>query len=188
MQPKTTLRRTCLALSLLTASCAKYEYDVIQPKVAEPHVDPKHDVAYDAGPVSYRFTNYDSRLVVRIYNQTEDKLEIAGSHSAVVDPTGQSHPVPTQPIPPHAFVRLVLPPVRPQFVTNGGPAVYGPGLNRGEFGFGGYYDEPRTYTLRDDGQTYWDWDGETTARLTVTIRQGARETTQEFTLGRRRAR
>jgi hypothetical protein len=90
---------------------------------------------------------------------------------------------------------MILPPVRPEFVSDGGPRVvggygYGPGLSRREFGYG-YYDDyyaPTRYTLRDAGQVYWDWKGESEAKVILVYTRGNNPTefTHELLFGRRK--
>jgi hypothetical protein len=123
---------------------------------------------------------YEDHLVIQAHNLTDQNLLLLAEQSTVVDPSGQSHPLPlrNQTILPHSFAKLVLPPVRPQLVPTG-PAInigfgatYGsayPHYHGGHFhgygyGFGyGYapywYDPPRYYAIYggDDASLYWTW-------------------------------
>lgn len=157
---------------LLLPACVKYEYDLLSPQVGEPRIGSKEALLLELAPVRYHLLTVDNRLTIRAFNNAPATLELVGVKSSVVDPEGQARALPSQPIPPGAFAKLILPPIRPEFVSNSGARVgygYGPGLGRSEFGFG--YDEPSRYTLRDGNQTYWDWKGETGVTLTLVYKQ-----------------
>lgn len=166
-------RTLLLAGLLLLPACARYEYDLVQPRVEQPRIGTKDDLLLDLTPVRYHLLTVDNRLTLRAFNSSPGTLELVGVRSSVVDPTGQARPISSQPIPSGAFVKLIMPPIRPEFVSDSGSRVYygyGPGLSRSEYGFG--YDEPPTrYTLRDGNQNYWDWKGETPITLTLVYKQ-----------------
>lgn len=178
------------------AGCARYEYDVIKPVISPGRVGEKDDVVIDGEVVRYRIRTVDGRLVVRVFNSGTENVELVGVRSTVVDPTGQSRAIRSQLIPPGAFAKLILPPVRPEFVSDGGVRLgtssggdgggYGPGAGQGEFGYGVEPDRPREFRLRDGGEVYWDWKGETEARVILLLKVGGREVGQELIFGRRR--
>lgn len=203
-----------LALAGVSAGCTRYEYDVQQPRVVRlgqesalltrvagpgeagevARAREKEELVVGFEPMRYRFTVVENRLVMQAFNPTSEVVQLVGVRSVVTDPTGQARPVRSQPIPPGAFVKFVLPPVRPEFVGRGGPVTvgmrggYGPGMGRGDFGYGGTYDEPTSYSLRDGGEIYWDWKGVTgEARVTLVFERGGKEFTHEFVFGRREA-
>lgn len=184
-------------LVLISIGCTRYEYDVISPRTGPELLTAgtEDDVVLDLAPLRYRLRTVENRLVVRIFNPTAERLVLVGAKSSVIDPEGQARPVRTQALPPGAHLKLILPPVRPQYVASGGGsgvgvrgggAYAGPGMGRGEFGLG--YDEPTVYTLRDGGEVYWDWRGETQAKLSLVFaREGGEEFGQEVVLGKRKA-
>jgi hypothetical protein len=190
-------------LTLATSlSCAHYEYDILQPTTMPvTHVGTSEDVIYGDGPVRYHFRTEDDRLVVRVFNSSPLPLEVVGVKSTVIDPSGQARPLRSVVLPPGAFTKIVLPPIRPEFVDPyGRHRIYdgpgygpgygggaGPGYGRREFNTGGYFDdEPRYYVLADGGETYWEWQGETSARLIMHFKQAEKEFEQSFVFGRRR--
>jgi hypothetical protein len=186
-----------LPLALLLApGCAKYQYLLQDPAIpsgvaaAPIVVAANDDVLHELTPITYRLRTVEGRLVIRALNSSDQPLRLLGAKSAIVDPTGQARPIPPQALPPGAFLKLILPPIRPAFIANAGPSrsYAGPGLSRREFGFDDDASPPTRYEYRDAGQTYWDWQGETTVTLTLTY---ARPDNSEFThtllLSRRRA-
>jgi hypothetical protein len=180
----------------LIGGCATYEFDLTRPEQFATHIGRKQDVRVTIDPLEYRFRTLENRLVVRIFNPTNDAIELSGSQSSAVDPKGESHPLRGQTIVPGTFVKLILPPMR--------PTVYDPGPHFG-FGFGivgragnpfhdpfygpfgsGFYDEPRYYTVYDDDNYYWNWPGESTARLLLTFRRGEQSFRHQFTFARKK--
>jgi hypothetical protein len=160
------------------------------------------DYIFYRDPLEYRLNSANLRLVMRIYNPTEESITLLGGHSAVVDPRGQSHPLVTQTMVPGSFIRLVLPPQRPR-VYRGGP-TFGVGVGtrigsarggRGAHGVGagvGIGHGPRYMAVYDDGQPiYWDWTGGSDIRLILAFagtHPAAQPFTHEFVLRRVRAR
>jgi hypothetical protein len=166
------------------AGCAHYEYDLVQPPEVAQHIGTQHNVNLTLGPLHYLLDAYDNYLVMRIYNETDAPIRLLGDRSFVVDPKSQSHPFQTQTIAPHAFIKLVFPPL-PSTAYAYGPAVgfsYGYGWGwRGGGWRGGYYDPfwdygyypgPQYVTVYNNGDTYWDWTGDTDVKLTLTFQQG----------------
>jgi hypothetical protein len=183
-----------LAAPLLLAGCATYEYDLLKPEQLATHIGRKQEVKIALDPLEYHFLAYENHLIVRIVNPTDDPIQLVGAQSAAIDPKGESHPLRTQTIPPGTFVKLILPPPR--------PTVYDPNPRIG-FGIGvlgaaghpgywdpygsGFYDEPRYYTVYDTADnSYWNWEGESTARLLLTFQRGEKTFRDEFTFGRKK--
>jgi hypothetical protein len=192
--PMKSIVRIALMLALtLLSGCATYEFDLVKPERLAAHVGRKTELRAPEGPLEYRFIAYENRLVVRILNTTDEPIQLLGGQSSAVDPRGESHPLRSQMIAPGSFIKLILPPPRPQ--------VYDPGPRIG-FGFGiigrahpyhndafyaAGYDEPRYYTVYDAGDnSYWTWEGETTARLLLTFAQGNKTFGEEFWFRRKK--
>jgi hypothetical protein len=139
----------------------------------------------------------EDRLVMRIYNNSDDPVELLGSQSSAVDPKGQSHPLRSQSIASHSFIKLIFPPLRPH-VEREGPSI---GIGFGvigsahrhrvpdDFGFDdfNYYDEPRYLDIVEDDSLYWDWDGETQIRVLLAFQRAGQRFTHEFVFRRVKA-
>ena len=87
------------------------------------HIGTKSDTTFTIDPLEYRLRSYEDHLVIRVYNPTDDPIQLLGPQSTVVDPHSQSHALHGATIESHSFVKLILPP--PLYA-----APYGP-----EFGF-----------------------------------------------------
>jgi len=119
--------RVALLLSLLLAAgCTHYEYDLTRPPDLAQHIGTKEDVIATIDPLEYRFRSYEDHLVIRIFNPTDDPIQLLGDQSSVVDPKGQSHPLRGATIESHSFVKLILPPPPPDVAP-----YYGPGIGVG---------------------------------------------------------
>jgi hypothetical protein len=66
-------------------------------------------VVFRVDPLEYSMRTVDNRLVVRVFNPTDDAIELVGPRCSVVDPDGQSHPLRTQSIAPGSFIKLIFP-------------------------------------------------------------------------------
>lgn len=186
--------------ALFASGCAHYEYDIVAPPELARHVGGAQDEVIRADPLEYRLRSYENRLVLNVFNPTGDAITLAGDRSYAVDPRGQSHPLRTQSIAPSAFIKLILPPMRPEFRTS--PAIgigVGFGYSRAHydrFGYGGFYDplwdEPRYTTYYDESDaSYWDWQGETDVRVHLVFVRGEggggqNTFAQDFTFHRRK--
>lgn len=158
-------------LLLLAGGCTSYRYDV-SPESADASMDASalevlkdRDLVIPAAPARLRLRQVESRCVVLIENPTDAEINLESSGSAVVDPLGQSRGIAGQLIPPGAFVKLILPPLRD--APPAGPLF--------QFGVGMQVrsDEPRPVQYLDVGrsQDYWEWDGNGPVRLVLTLRQ-----------------
>jgi hypothetical protein len=192
MTPRT-LPLLLVALPLFTG-CATYEYELVSPAQFATHIPRKSEVRVRIEPLEYGFVTFENHLIVRIFNPTNDPIQLLGTHSAAVDPNGESHPLRTQTIAPGTFIRLILPPPRPTVYDPGPQIGFGIGVFRaaGRPGYwdsyaSGIYEEPRYYTVFDTADSsFWDWEGETTARLLLTFQRGPGTFHEEFTFARRR--
>ena len=193
-QPFIPMNRLLLLLPLLLSiniGCSHPEFDLVAPSELSTHINDKTDSVVQRDPLRYQFNAVDGRLVMRINNDTQSDIALLGAMSAVVDPQGQSHPLRSQAIAAHSFIKLILPPIRPHLQQN--PSV---GFGLGIIGRAGRYDrpgfidhdygyaEPRYFDVVDDDSMYWDWDGETQIRLNLTFEQQGHQFTQSFVLRR----
>jgi hypothetical protein len=165
------------AAFLYVGGCAHAEFDLVQPQDLAQHIGTKQWATAPVAPVEYRMIAYEDHLVIQAHNHSDQDLVLLAEQSTVVDPSGQSHPLPlrNQTILPNSFAKLVLPPVRPQLVPTG-PAInigfgaaygsaghyhgrryfpYGYGYGHGPY----WYDPPRYYAIYggDDASLYWAW-------------------------------
>ncbi len=198
-----------LVLLLVSAGgCASYEYDLTQPADLRRHVATKTDTIVPIDPLEYRLRTVDNRLVMRIFNPTDDAIQLLGERSTVVDPSGQSHPLRAQTMAPHSFIKLIFPPIKP-YVYDPGPtfgfgvgthigSAYGPRCAPGFYPYSPYYYsrypsydsfyyEPRYLYVSDDvDNRYWSWDGESDARMTLVFQRGDKQFTHELGFHRRK--
>ncbi len=187
--------------SALCAGCAKYEYDLVKPTDLSRHIGKAGDAVFALDPLEYRARTVDNRLVLRVFNPTEDAIELLGPRCSVVDPEGQSHPLRSQSIAPGSFIKLIFPPPRPE-VYNYGP-TFGVGVGYhvnaypyyrypyDGYGYGPYrydpyyYYGPRYLAVVDENDTYyWDWRGEGEARAVLAFRRGDKEFRHELVFRR----
>ena len=183
-----------LALVLI-GGCTHYGYDLVRPPDLARHVGSKEDAVFEYAPLTYRLRAVENRLVMRIFNPTGDPITLVGERSYAVDPGGQSHPLRGQTIAPNTFIKLILPPMRPYYYESSPNFGFGLGLGFGSvyrrpwgyypWGYPGYYpyyyDEPRYITYYDESDaTYWDWEGQTDARIHLVFHQGQKMFEQEF--------
>ena len=208
--------RSCFAAilvaAILSAGCAKYEYNLVRPPEQSRHIGSSVDAVVTLDPLEYRMRSADNRLVIRAYNGTQDAIELLGSKSAVVDPDGQSHPLRGQTIVPGSYIKLILPPMKPQVYDPYPGPYFGVGVgayHRVEaypfprygvwpYGFQRYgydpyfydpylYDPPRYFVLVDDNDSYyWNWKGEGECRLMLVYSRAGKEFTQEFLFRRQK--
>src|SRR5262249_1093157 len=100
-------------LLLFAAGCTHYEFDLVEPQNVATHIGTKADSVVALDPLEYRFRAYEDHLLVRVFNPTDDPIQLIGEQSSVVDPEQQSHPLRSATIEPHSFVKLILPPPPP---------------------------------------------------------------------------
>jgi hypothetical protein len=179
-------------ISLLVTGCAKYEYDIVSPPDLQGHIGAKSDTTTTVDPLVYRWRTVDNRLVVRVFNPTQDPIELLGEKSTVVAPTGESHPLRGQTIAPQSHAKLILPPRRPRVYNSGptfgvGVGMHADGRDRGYPYYNDHLDEPRYLAVYDgDNALYWDWNGETEVRLTLVYQRNQESLRHEFVIRRRK--
>lgn len=169
-----------LFAALLSTGCVHYEYDIVSPPELRQHIGAKEQVRLKVEPLEYRMISYEDHLVIEVFNPTADNIQFIGEQSTAVDPSGQSHPLRGQAIPPGSYMKLVLPPVV-HYQTDPGPHIgFGIGVGyvhggpwRDGLGFDQeMWDEPRYVAVVEPGVGYWEWNGESDARLMLTFQRG----------------
>lgn len=124
-------------LVFLTLGCARYEFDVVEPRELAGHVGAKSWVVLRRDEVEYRLRSYDNRLVTHVYNRSEAPLKLLGPDSAAVDPRGESHPLHSATIPSGSYVKRIFPPPLPRVRQTGPTFGFGVGVGYGSAGPGG---------------------------------------------------
>jgi hypothetical protein len=151
-----------LAVAMLAGGCRTYTYRVVQPPPPSQTIDEQY-VTVQCEPLEYRFKREGKRLLMRIVNPTDQRIALLGNNSYVMNPAGESHPLPPQVLAPHGYASLLLPPKPimaavpepPGWGWSWGPGfpTFGPPVY-GDFYYGFYYaPPPRTYQL----VTPYDW-------------------------------
>jgi hypothetical protein len=169
------------------SGCAKYEFNLVQPADRSQHIGAKTDAVVAIDPLEYRLRAVDGRLVMRIFNPTEDPIELIGPKCTVVDPKGQSHPLRSETMAGGSFIKLIFPPMRPRVYQ----PYYGPTIGVGvgysargacrPFRYQPMPSTPRYFTVYDESDTYyWDWKGEGEVRIALVFRRGDKEFRHEF--------
>jgi hypothetical protein len=180
-----------LPLVLLGIGCTRYEYNLVQPSEWSRHIGKETEVV-EQPPLVYRMQTYENRLVLRIQNHSDAPVRLLGEESWVVTPDGESRPLRGQSIAPGAFIKLIMPPPAPVYERSGPSFGFGIGTatsSRGRVGtgvgVGTTFGDDRIYVADDDA--YWDWQGETTAKLHLVFqRQDDQRITQDFTFERQK--
>ena len=200
-----------LFVSIVFASggCARYEYDLVEPREYTRHVGRNVDSVVEIDPLTYRLRSVDNRLVMRVYNNTDDSIELLGDKCSVVDPDGQSHPLRSMSIAPKSFIKVIFPPPRP-YVYDTSP-TFGVGVGYGmrvdalpgpppeglpdrrdfhthENAWNPYFrDEPRYLAAAvddSDNSYYWEWKGVGESRVNLVYRRGDSEIRHAFVFRR----
>jgi hypothetical protein len=180
-----------ILLLCVAAGCANYEFDVVRPQDSAKHVGKSEDAIVKLDPLEYRLRTIDGRLVIRIFNPTDDNVSLLGDRSSVVAPDGQSHPLQSQSIAPNSYGKLILPPQRPQIERTGPSFGIGFGTvigDRRRFNTlqGDTFDEPRYFTIVDDSNLYWNWDGESQVRIRLFYDRNGRNFSDEMVIARKK--
>jgi hypothetical protein len=180
-----------LFLLLTMSGCVSYEYEITRPTDLARHIG-KQEVVVPRDPLDYRLQTFDDRLVMRIYNPTDDTITLVGPQSSAVDPQGQSHPFRTQTMASHSFIKIILPP-QPPTIERSGPSI--------GIGFGGvigraghrrfvhgdeFDDEPQYFTVVSEDTYYWDWNGESQVRLLLVFDRNGKTFDHEFVIARKK--
>lgn len=174
---------------LAIAGCAHYQFNLQQPAQYAVTVTTKADVTVNVDPLQYIFRGIEDELVVRIKNPTTEPIELLGNQSSAIDVSGEAHPLRSQTIPPGAFIKIIVPPLRPTDYNTGPDIGFGFGLiGRVDRGYvedrtAPYvYDDPRTLTMSDEGSNfYWNWQANTTAKLIFTYQRHGEALHHTFT-------
>lgn len=182
------MRTLALIFLTLLSGCATYEFDITHPPEFSRHISRKADESFTRDDLDYRLRAVEGRLVVRIYNTADNDVRILGARSTLVDPHLQSRPIRSQTIAPGAFVKLILPPLAPQLRPSGPSITIGGGISSGGgsgIGLGtGFHDGPDYYEVDDNSGFYWEWDGASDVRLTLTFERAAQIFTHTFAISR----
>lgn len=105
------MRHLRLLCVFLLVGCSSYTYQLTEP------ADARREILKDAAlvlpfpPLEYRLERVESHVVVFVHNRGQQNVSLNGNKSVIADPSGQSHAVASQLIPPGNFVKLVLPPL-----------------------------------------------------------------------------
>ena len=176
----------------LLGGCARYEYQLVRPPDLTRHVGRGTDQVFTLEPLQYRLRTVDNRLVMRIFNPSQEPIELLGAQSTVVDPNGQSRPLRSLSIAPGSFIKLIFPPPRPRvYDPHYGPSWHtgvGVGIRvdartRGRHPPPPYFmsTTPRYLDVYDDADAFfWEWRGEGEARMTLVYRRGDEEFRHDF--------
>ena len=107
----------CMAAALL-AGCTSYDFHVTEAPGVDRVVSSVPERLATEN-MTYHMQAKENRLVVQIFNETEEMVQLLGEQSFVVDTGGASHPLRSQAIAPHSFAKLILPTLRPRFERQG---------------------------------------------------------------------
>lgn len=182
--------RTLIAVLLmgaLAAGCARYEYDIVQPPELARHIG-KEQVSIDQPPLRFHLLSYDSRLVLRIENTSDEPVLLLAEQSWIVIPDGESLPLQQQTIAPGAFVKLILPPLRTRYERRGPTIGIGFGVSSGgSVGTGVGVGTPlRTRTYVREEEAWWDWEADEEVRMRLVFEHQGETISQSFTFVRRK--
>ena len=175
---------TTFAILIALAGCTRYQYEVVQPPRFSQRIT-STESRVEVGPLVYGMLVKENRLVVLVHNNSGQPITLLGNKSVVVDPKLASHPLRTQTIAPNSYIKLILPPLRPRFEQN--PTFqFGVGTS-----VGAVTPPARPLYLdvyEDTDPFYWDWDGATQIRLTLTYQPSTGDLfTHDFVIQRIKA-
>ncbi len=186
-----------IGLLLMTTGCTRYQFNLVQPADRATTITAKSDAHVAIAPLEYVLRASEGRLVMRIHNPTDESVQLLGVESAVVDPDGQSHPLPSMTILPQSHGRLILPPMRPRFRDTNPNIGFGVGI--GVSGVDSHdphaaarlrhaASEPRYFDIYSASDPiYWDWRGEGRARLLLVYDQSGQRIRHELVFDRVKA-
>lgn len=176
--------KTAMLLVFLTLAggCANYRYAVVSPDGQSRDVQEKLDLVIPATPAELRVREFSDRCVIMIENPTAEPIQLDGGQSTLVDPSGETRAIGNQLIPPGAFTKLILPPLRqndprgPEFRIGFGVMVRTEAPPPG----------PRESVLLSvSGPVeYWEWSGAGEVRLVLSFVQGEKTTRHALTIRR----
>lgn len=183
-------RKIAIALlPLLLGGCARYQYQIVSPARIAGVIGDTASTRVDLSPLVYDFRTYENHLILRIENPTVESIQLMGDQSFVVSPDGQSHPLATQMIASHSFIKLILPPVQPPPQPSGPSITFGLGYTTGSAVPIHQIppDPDNTYFFYiGDSDVYWEWTGQSDVRLELVFSEGQRTFKQNFVFTRRK--
>ncbi len=188
-------------LSMLLVGCTSYNYTVTDSTHPSQRVNKDTQTTLKIDPLIYGMLVKENRLVLTVKNTLSDPVELLGTKSTVVDQKGQSHPLRSQTIAPNAFIKLILPPLRPRFETApSGGFMFGMQARRDSSALpdtaASVPDPITTHSAEpiyldyfsDTDPYYWDFDGEGEIRLLLTYQKADGTVwTDQFTIYRQKA-
>jgi hypothetical protein len=169
--------------SACVCGCATYQYRVTQPP-GVPEVKDGQQVVVHYDPLEYRLSKDHDRLLMQIFNPTDDRVVLVGSRSYVVDPRGESHPLRDRILGGHSFTWILLPPQPMTYAYPGYGGGWGPSWGwyapyPGPWYGGAYFWSPPVYYAQV--YTPYDWDWKTgPVRLRLTYERDNKFSEQNF--------
>lgn len=182
-------------LCVLLGGCATYEYQLVRPPELSGHIGRGTDQVVRLEPLEYRLRSMDNRLVMRIFNLADEPVELIGPKCSVVDPSGQSHPLPSLSIAPGSFIKQIFPPPRPRVYDPHYGPTWGVGVGMGvrvdarqkETPAPTAHVRPIYLDVYDEADArYWEWKGEGEARVMLVYRKGDQEIRHDFLFRRKK--
>jgi hypothetical protein len=170
-------------MGLIHGGCTSYRYEIATPGGPSGIVEKAADLVIPAPPGEIRVRQVENYCVLMIENPSTQPITLDGGESTLVDPAGEARAVATQLVPPGAFTKIVMPPLRQ--IAPRGPEF--------RIGFGMHVqaaeplDAPvaAKYMQYSDGPVeFWEWSGEGVVRLIVGLRQNDQLTRHEFVITR----
>lgn len=180
-----------LLIASTLSGCTSYEFVITQPPEFGGHLT-KQERTIERPPLVYHLVDQSIRLGIRIENPTDDPILLKGDASYVVTPDGQSQPLRSGTIAPHAWAGFSVPPVQRTYRRTGILFGMGVGTSSGHtatgigVGYDPFYDD---FAYVPTDQNAWQWK-EGSVRLHLEYeRQGQSKEAfaQEFTVERRKA-
>jgi hypothetical protein len=186
-----------LGFILCVAGCASYQFDLVRPPAFAQHIgNTPTNVPLD--PLIYQLQSLENRLIMLIRNPTNDAITLLPDRSVIIDPDGRSHPVLAQTIAPSSYIELIFPPPFPvEEYDDYGPDWVGAGgggywhyRHHGYYRPGyyyGFYGGPEYVTVYDPNDpTYFEWNGETDLRMTLSFDRNGKRFDHSFVFHRRK--
>jgi hypothetical protein len=174
---------------LLLAGCDQYNFEFSRPSEDQSVlVTSNNEVRYADDPLEYRMQAADGRMVLWIYNPTQDPIDLLGNKSSVIDPDGISHPLTDALIAPQSAIKEIFPPLRPESESGSSSPVFSPispidpNDRPGYIPPSGYGDSAPPETSEQNPALYWDWNGEGEIQLNLAFRQGDHDFEHHFTI------
>ena len=133
---------------------------------ARAHIGRKADEVFTIDPLEYRLRTVDNRLVIRIYNPTEEPIGAARRGAELRRRSERPKPpAASQTIAPASFIKLILPPIPPRLEPYGPTFGVGVGMHVSDDRHARHHhhhyhdpfpydDRPRYYTLYDEGNEF----------------------------------